>query len=119
MTPDPSKGILANKKGNNLEKALLDPARLSRTGAGPVLAARGFGFEEWAAPVEPRWDFAKSRQTGSGRPKAHQTPQPRTALGPLACLLFLFFVSVELLRPSECHKIGCKCLFWPTSLYRS
>ena len=76
------------QKSNDLEKALLDPARLSRTGAGPVLAARGFGFEEWAAPVEPWWDFAKSRQTGSGRPKAHQTPQPRTALGPLALLAF-------------------------------
>ena len=84
MTEDPSK----SKIGNDLEKALLDPARLSRTGAGPVLAARGFGFEEWAAPVEPRWD--RSQEPPNGLREAKSPPNTQTPDGPWALALLAF-----------------------------
>ena len=79
------------EKGNDLEKALLDPARLSRTGAGPVLAARGFGFEEWAAPVEPRWD--RSQEPPNGLREAKSPPNTPTPDGPWAPCLACFFSS--------------------------
>ena len=97
MTQDPNKSILAtNKKGNDLEKALLDPARLSRTGAGPVLAARGFGFEEWAAPVEPRWD--RSQEPPNGLREAKSPPNTPTPDGPWAPSLPCLRFSLLLLR---------------------
>ena len=120
MTQDPSKGILATKKRQWFRKGLAWSSQAQQNWSGSSFGGKRFwlrrvGSARWT-PVGPEPRAAK-RAPGGQKPTKH--PNPGRPLGPLPCLLFLFFVSVELLRPSECHKLGCKCLFWPTSLYRS
>ena len=79
------------EKGNDLEKALLDPPRLSRTGAGPVFGGKRF----WLRRVgSARWTPVGLRQEPpNGLREAKSPPNTPTPDGPWVPCLACFFSS--------------------------
>ena len=107
--------VTVDNTKHKYSRALLDPARLSGTGAALVLAARGFRWLEGAQSPHrplpsPRPAIRPSRQRASTRPFAHRP------LCPLVFFPLLTILCNSSPRLRGCHKLDASALL---ALYRS